>query len=189
MDLPTVTGGLGPRFLRHTGTAAVLEPPQTGGSTLQSRTSAPELREGASLLLTTGDFDPGEAPATAAARLVSQGICAVIAPGFERGFYELSFGYGLLPAIAGVGSIEALVAYLDHRPEARVTVDLEQQVIECDGTDQIPFEVDPRGRNKLLLGLSDLDEITRHSAKTAELRAADRNRRPWLYGSTLIERD
>jgi len=132
--------------------------------------------------VTTADFDPGDdAPDSVAARLVSEGICAVIAPGFERGFYECSFGHGLLPAIAAVASIEGLVAHLAGNPKAQVTVDLEEQVIEYAGKERIPFEVDPRGRNKLLLGLTDVDEITRHSARTAELRASDRRRRPWLY--------
>lgn len=182
MDLPTVTGGRGPRFLRHTGTAAVLDPAQVGDASATSHTAIPELREAESLLLTTRDFDPGTAPDHAAARLVSQGVRAVIAPGFERSFYECSFGYGLLPAISEVGSIEGLVASLLGRPGAEVTVDLEKRLIECDGVSPVPFEVDPRGRNKLLLGLSDFDEMTRLSAKAAEIRAADRRRRPWLYG-------
>jgi len=136
------------------------------------------------MLLTSGDFDPGSAPDSAAAELASVGVRAVIAPGFERGFYERSFGHGLLPVMIGVASVGALAAHLGDHPDAEVTVDLERQVVECDGREAIPFEVEPRGRNKLLLGLSDFDEMTRHSARTAELRATDRKRRPWLYGSS-----
>jgi 3-isopropylmalate/(R)-2-methylmalate dehydratase small subunit len=181
VDLPTVAGGRGPRFLRHTGTAAVLELTHEEGATRVFPPSALELPPDASLLLTMGDFDPGIAPDAAAASLVSRGIRAVIAPGFEKGFYERSFGCGLLPAIAAAASIEALARHLARRPDTPVTVDLEKQVIECGGAKSIAFEVDPRGRNKLLLGLSDFDEMVRYSAKTAELRAADRSRRPWLY--------
>ena len=180
MDLPTVEGGRGPRFLRHTGTVVVLGS-DVAGAGAASHPPASDPGGAASLLLATGDFDPGGAPTTAAEALASRGIRAVIAPGFERSFYESSFAQGILPAIVTADAVERLKALLAARPDTLVTVDLESSVIECDDVGSIPFDVDPRGRNKLLLGLTDFDEMKRHSAKTAELRATDRERRPWLY--------
>ena len=182
MELPTVDGGRGPRFLRHTGTVAILESQAASSAPPDLRDKEAAAGADATLLVTTGDFDPGDAPATAATALTSRGIRAVIAPGFERSFYERCFTYGVLPAIVAADAVERLVARLTARPDIPVTVDLEARLIECDGLGAIPFEVDPRGRNKLLLGLSDIDEVTRYSDRTAELRDADRRRRPWLYG-------
>lgn len=142
----------------------------------------PPTSSGRSFLLAPADLDLGDAPAAAAEALVVRGIRAVIAPGFERGFYEVSFGEGLLPAIADAPSLERLAAHLDRHPEGEITVDLEKQTIECDGLPPLPFEVDPRGRNKLLLGLSDFDEMARYRDAIVEQRAEDRRRRPWLYG-------
>ena len=45
----------------------------------------------------------------------------------------------------------------------------------------IAFDVDPRVRNKLLLGLTDLEETLRYVGDITALRTDDRSRRPWLY--------
>ena len=141
----------------------------------------PEACAGAAFLLCGGDYGPAAAPATAVEWLLAAGIRAVVAPGFERGFYERCFDDGLLPAMLTTAGLEALARHLAAHPGAPLTIDLEGQTIDCEGMETMRFEVDPRGRNKLLLGLSDLDEMLRHARTASELRSDDRKRRPWLY--------
>jgi len=43
------------------------------------------------------------------------------------------------------------------------------------------FSIDARARDKLLQGMSDLDEMLEHSENVVAFRNHDRNRRPWIY--------
>jgi hypothetical protein len=62
-------------------------------------------------------------------------------------------------------------------------VDLERQVIDVPGMAPVPFQMDPRVRNKLLGGLDDLDELQQHGDDARTKRSADRAARPWIYQS------
>ena len=78
-------------------------------------------------------------------------------------------------------TIEEIADRVASNPGMELSIDLEEQLIECVGEEAIPFETDPRVRNKLLLGLTDLDEAMRYSEDAAALRTEDREKRPWLY--------
>lgn len=182
-ELPTVSGGSGPRFLRHVGVAAIwvpVDPDDEGVIDLGVLFNREEY-QGASFLIARVDLDAGDAPETAATRAEGLGIRSIIAPGFERAFYEQCFARGLLPVILDEGVVERLADRITEDPGAEVTVDLEAQTVECSDMEIIAFETDPRMRNKLLLGLTDLDEAARHGDDLKALRSADRKRRPWVY--------
>jgi hypothetical protein len=80
--------------------------------------------------------------------------------------------------------VDALAAWATSSPRPLLTVDLDEQVIEPDGAPEgtRSFEVDPRVRRKLLLGLTDEEEMLEHFGTTTALRIEDRKKRPWLYG-------
>ncbi len=177
--LPTVPTGSGPRFVRHTGTVAFIDVFDDSGEVL-----APEqmLRvvQDATLLLAREPFQT-RAPEATLARLVALGVRAVLAFGFEPQIYGKLVAAGLLPLPLEEATLATLVERVATRPGDPVTVDLDRQVIETPAGDPLPFSADPRTRNKLLWGLTDLEEKVRHTERAAALRSADRAQRPWLY--------
>jgi 3-isopropylmalate/(R)-2-methylmalate dehydratase small subunit len=136
---------------------------------------------GASLVIASEPFETA-APETAVARLTAAGVRAILSPGFEARFYQRCISSGMLALPLEEEKVDALADYVATRPAAELTVDLDKQVIERSDAESIAFEVEPRIRQKLLSGLTDMEEMLRHVGSTAALRKDDRKRRPWLYG-------
>ena len=178
--LPTIAGGSGPRFVREAGVVApMLRSERDDGVVPEALVD--ERHAGAVFLVARSDVDIGDVPDNAVARLTTLGIRAVLAPGFERTFHGKCLKHGVLPLILDQAIAGRLAALCESPTPVEITVDLEQQVIDSPGMERIPFEVDARVRNKLLLGLTDLEETLRYVGDITALRAADRSRRPWLY--------
>ncbi|HSH76877.1 MAG TPA: hypothetical protein VLA09_14405 [Longimicrobiales bacterium] len=179
--LPVISGGRGPRFVRHTGLAEAAPRPVGGDGVVVPDALLEDRYIGASFLVAVADFDMGDALETAFARLSTCGIRGIIAPGFERSFYERCFVEGVLPVILDQAVIDELADRLASDPAREMTVDLERLTIEYPGAEPVAFDMNPRLRTKLLTGLTDLDEMIRHVGRAGALRRADRSRRPWLY--------
>lgn len=178
--LPTVAGGSGPRFVRQAGAVAPVLP-SAGAEGVVPDALVDDRHRGAVFLVSGSDFDAGDVPENAVARLTTLGIRAVLAPGFERTFHGKCLTYGVLPVILDEVVAKGIFDCSESRAPLEITVDLEQQTIDCPGMEPIAFDVDPRVRNKLLLGLTDLEETLRYVGDISALRADDRKRRPWLY--------
>ena len=185
--LPTVSGGHGPRFIRHRGTVAplVLEDPGSTGATTGAE--PPERVhdddwEGASILIARDSVGTGGDPLSAVAGLLNSGVRAILAPGFAPDLYADLVASGVLPVTLEEEVISGIADRVASDPEMEITIDLETQLVECSCQEPVPFTTDPRARNKLLLGLTDLDEMIRHVEEAAALRTRDRDRRPWMYG-------
>ena len=178
--LPTVAGGSGPRFVREAGVVAPVLPP-VGGDGVVPDALVDERYRGAAFLVARSDLDAGDVPENAVARLTTLGIHAVLAPGFERTFHAKCLSNGVLPVILDEAVAKGIFDRAESGEPLEISVDLERQVIDCPGMEAIAFDADPRVRNKLLLGLTDLEETLRYVGDIAALRADDRSRRPWLY--------
>ena len=175
-ELPVVSRGSGPRFVRHTGIVAPLLP---DGSVSPDSVFDQEVYRDASILLAGEDF--GGAPESEVFRLMACGIRSVIAPGFGPEFYSECLTFGMLPVTLGEEVIEKIADRVVSNPGVEMTVDLEGQVIEVPGMEPISFSIDARASNKLLQGVSNLDEMLQHSENVVTFRDHDRNRRPWIY--------
>jgi len=179
-SLPTVSGGSGPRFIRHIGEARSVLPPDPPGQGDEMVLWPGDGDGDASVLVTHGTVH-ASVPEHAADRLVGMGVKSVIATGFEEQLYAACVARGVLPAILTDAELEELSAWVASEPHAKVTIDLEKEVIERTDLDPISFGVDPRMRNKLLLGLTNLEEMMRQLDVALDFRSEDRRRRPWLY--------
>lgn len=135
----------------------------------------------ASILLAGPNFGTGSSRESAVTGLMAFGFRAVVAPSFGEIFYGNCFANGMLPVTLEVAVIERIVRQVETAPEVEMTVDLERNVVERPGMEAIAFRVDARLRNKMLLGLNDLDEILMHTATATAFRETDRERRPWIY--------
>ena len=89
--------------------------------------------------------------------------------------------YGVLTVELPRETLNEIVEWVESHHGVRMNVDLERQLIEMPGRDPIPFETDPRVRDKLLNGLHDLEEIEPHLPAAQAVRERDRQERPWIY--------
>ena len=64
---------------------------------------------------------------------------------------------------------------------ARITVDLERQVVVRPNGEEIPFQVDPFRRHLLLNGLDDIGQTLQHAPAIDGFEAKQRAAQPWLY--------
>jgi 3-isopropylmalate/(R)-2-methylmalate dehydratase small subunit len=180
--LPTISGGSGPRLERLTGRVACIEVRDDRGEPIPPDA----MLEGAPArpILVARDLFETSSPETAVARLGGLGVRVIISPGFDSRFHQRCLSYGMLPVPLEDGAVDALAAWVLSHPDAELTVDLDKQTIERPDGAPVAFDVEPRVRQKLLLGLTDMEEMLRHVSSTAALREDDRKKRPWLYGRT-----
>ena len=207
----TVSEGGGPRFVRHVGIAAPflrrnvdtdiiapINPNGIPGLSRAERAFEPiryfsdgrenpdfvlnqEAYRSASILLAGENFGTGSSRATGVSLPMAFGIRVVIAPSFGPIFYTNSVRLGMLAVPLGEEVITGLADWVVSNPGVEMLVDLERNVIEAPGLAPISFSINPRVRNKFLLGLGDLDEMLRHADEARELRDENRNRWPWVY--------
>jgi 3-isopropylmalate/(R)-2-methylmalate dehydratase small subunit len=64
---------------------------------------------------------------------------------------------------------------------ARLTVDLERQVVVRPSGEEIPFEVDAFRKHCLLNGLDDIGQTMQHAPAIDEYEAKRRAEAPWLF--------
>ncbi len=186
LKLPTVSRGRGPRFVRHRGKVAPLGLDAGDGAHETVAADTHELipsddTDPASILIARANVGTGADPLSAIASLLAAGVRAILAPGFSPDLYVGLVASGVLPVTLEDGAIEAIADQVASGIEIELTIDLETELVEGPGVEAVPFTTDPRVRNKLLLGLTDLDEAQRHTEEAAGLRTRDREQRPWMY--------
>jgi 3-isopropylmalate/(R)-2-methylmalate dehydratase small subunit len=136
----------------------------------------PAWRE-ARIIVGARNFGCGSSREAAVYALYDYGIRCVIAPSFGDIFAGNAAQNGLLTAIVADDAAAALTRLLNE-PDAPVTVDLEQQTIECRG-ETLRFTIDPVRRTRLLNGWDDVAMTENYMSAIATFKAADRTRRPW----------
>ena len=114
------------------------------------------------------------------------GIRCVIAPSFGEIFFGNCFQNGILPIRLPATVVESIQQRLSGAtaqvPEQAVlVVDLERQLVSTAWGEQLPFEVDPRGRQALLEGLDPIDLTLKRSAAIDAFEAKQRLERPWVW--------
>lgn len=141
----------------------------------------PEFR-GAPILLAGPNFGCGSSREGAVWALQGMGARAVIAPSYSDIFRNNALQNGLLPVVLDEPVLRDIAAQVEAAPgNARVTVDLEREiVIAPDGT-RHRFRIDPARREALLAGLDDIGLTLRQAEAIAAWQRADRDARPWVW--------
>jgi len=112
----------------------------------------------AAILIADDNFGCGSSREHAPWSLMDFGIRSVIAPSFGDIFYNNSLKNGLLPIRLPREICERLMADAAMGGNARVTVDLERQVIIRPSGEEIHFDIDPFRKHLLLEGLDDIGQ-------------------------------
>jgi len=136
----------------------------------------------AEILVTHENFGCGSSREHAPWALLDFGIRCVIAPDFADIFHNNSFKNGILPIRLSREICDRLMEDARMGANARLSVDLARQVVIRPNGEEIPFEVDPLRKHRLLNGLDDIGETMQRATVIQGFEEKQRAAQPWLYG-------
>ncbi|MCA0042022.1 3-isopropylmalate dehydratase small subunit [Celeribacter litoreus] len=139
----------------------------------------PQYRD-AQILVAGDNFGCGSSREHAPWAIADFGIKCVISTSFADIFYNNCFKNGILPIVMPQDVVDVLMADAEKGSNARMTVDLENQVVTTSEGQEFPFEVDAFKKHCLLEGLDDIgltmanvEDIDAYEAKMSQ-------ERPWI---------
>jgi len=136
----------------------------------------------AEILIAHENFGCGSSREHAPWALLDFGIRCVIAPSFADIFHTNCFKNGILPIRLPREVCDQLMEDARMGGNARISVDLERQVIVRPNGDEIRFEIDPFRRHLLLNGLDDIGQTLQRAPKIDAYEQKRRDEQPWLPG-------
>ncbi len=134
----------------------------------------------AEILVAFENFGCGSSREHAPWALLDFGIRCVIAPDFADIFHNNSFKNGVLPVKLPRAVCEQLIEDARMGENARITVDLEREVVVRPNGEEIPFKIDPLRRHLLLNGLNDIGQTLQHGPAIDAYEAKQKTAQPWL---------
>ncbi len=139
----------------------------------------PAFRD-APILLAGENFGCGSSREGAVWALKFSGIRCVIAPSFGDIFANNCFQNFMLPVVLPQAQVERL-AEACAGGNARVTVDLERQLVIAPHGEERPFAIEAIRKQALLSGLDEVGQTLSMEAAIASFQAQDRLARPWIW--------
>jgi 3-isopropylmalate/(R)-2-methylmalate dehydratase small subunit len=134
----------------------------------------------AQILIAHENFGCGSSREHAPWALLDFGIRCIIAPDFADIFYNNSFKNGILPVRLPRAVCDQLMDDARQGDNARITIDLERQVVVRPNGDEIPFEIDPFRKHSLLNGLDDIGQTLQHVGAIDGYEAKQRQAQSWM---------
>ena len=142
----------------------------------------PEFRT-ASILVAGRNFGCGSSREGAVHALQGLGLRVIVAPTFGDIFYGNCIKNGVLPVQLGDAEHASLMrAVVDANGAAEFSADLHRQVLTLPGDAEIPFEIDPGHKARLLAGRDEIGITETYKDAIAAWQAADRTAHPWIWG-------
>lgn len=134
----------------------------------------------AEILIALDNFGCGSSREHAPWALLDFGIRCVIAPSFADIFFNNCFKNGILPMRLPREICLELMDAARLGANARLTVDLEKQVVVTPNGAEISFDVDPLRRRLLLEGLDDIGQTLIHEKEIDAYEARRAEQSSWL---------
>ncbi len=134
----------------------------------------------AQILIAHENFGCGSSREHAPWALLDFGIRCVIAPDFADIFHNNTFKNGILPIRLPREICDQLMADAAMGENARITVDLAEQVVVRPNGERIHFEIDPFRKHLLLNGLDDIGQTMQHKASIDRYEATQRDEKSWM---------
>ena len=134
----------------------------------------------AEVIIAGENFGCGSSREHAPWALLDFGIRAVISTSFADIFYNNCFKNGILPIVMAPEVIEALMDDARKGANARMTVDLENQIVTTSEGQEFPFEVDSHRKHCLINGLDDIGLAMEKAASIDSYEAKAATARPWV---------
>ncbi len=130
------------------------------------------------ILIAHENFGCGSSREHAPWALLDFGIRCVIAPDFADIFHNNCFKNGILPIRLPREICDQLMEDARLGGNARLTVDLERQVVVRPSGEEIPFEIDAFRKHTLLNGLDDIGQTLQRTAAIDKYEASAPQ--PWM---------
>jgi len=134
----------------------------------------------AGILITHENFGCGSSREHAPWALLDFGIRCVIAPSFADIFYNNCFKNGMLPVTLPREVCDQLMRDTSMGGNARLTIDLERQVVVRPDGEEIAFTVDPLRKHLLLEGLDDIGQTLQRVAAIDRFEQQRTEAQPWM---------
>ena len=133
----------------------------------------------AEILIAHENFGCGSSREHAPWALLDFGIRCVIAPSFADIFHNNSYKNGVLPITLPRPVCDALMEDAKMGSNARITVDLERQVVVRPNGEEIAFEIDPFRKHLMLNGLDDIGQTLQHGDAIGAFETRRAAAEPW----------
>jgi len=133
----------------------------------------------AQILIAHENFGCGSSREHAPWALLDFGIRCVIAPDFADIFHNNTFKNGILPIRLPRAVCDQLMADARLGENARLTIDLERQVVVRPNGEEVRFEIDPFRKHLLLNGLDDIGQTLQHAPAIDGYEARQRREKSW----------
>ena len=140
----------------------------------------------AEILIAHENFGCGSSREHAPWALLDFGIRCIIAPDFADIFHTNCFKNGILPVRLPRAVCDQLMEDSKMGGNARVTVDLNRQMVIRPNGEEIPFEIDPFRKHLLLNGLDDIGQTMQHAPKIDEFETKRAQNQDWLPAITGV---
>ncbi|WP_353473579.1 3-isopropylmalate dehydratase small subunit [Salipiger sp. H15] len=135
----------------------------------------------AAQVIVAGDnFGCGSSREHAPWALADFGIKVVISTSFADIFYNNCFKNGMLPIVMPQEAVDVLMKDAEKGANARMTVDLENQVVTTSDGEEFAFEIDPFRKHCLIEGLDDIGLTMEKAGAIDTFEAAAAQSRPWV---------
>ncbi len=134
----------------------------------------------AQILIAHENFGCGSSREHAPWALLDFGIRCIIAPDFADIFFNNSFKNGILPIRLPRAVCDQLMEDSRQGDNARLTIDLDRQVVVRPNGEEISFEIDPFRKHLLLNGLDDIGQTLQHAPAIDSYETQQRQVQPWM---------
>ena len=135
---------------------------------------------GSQVLVAGKNFGCGSSREHAPWALLDFGIRCVIAPDFADIFHNNTFKNGILPIRLPREICDQLMEDAKQGDNARLTIDLAEQVVVRPNGEKIPFEIDPFRKHLLLNGLDDIGQTLQHAPSIDTYEAKQHAEKSWM---------
>ncbi|ARE41248.1 3-isopropylmalate dehydratase small subunit [Rhodovulum sp. P5] len=134
----------------------------------------------AEILIGGDNFGCGSSREHAPWAIKDFGIRCIVAPSFADIFFNNCFKNGILPVVLPQEQVDILMKDAEKGANARMTVDLENQVITTSDGEEIAFDVDPFRKHCLLEGLDDIGLTLEKVTAIDGFEGKMAQERPWV---------
>lgn len=139
----------------------------------------------AEILIAHENFGCGSSREHAPWALLDFGIRCVIAPDFADIFHNNTYKNGILPIRLPRAVCDQLMEDARQGDNARLTIDLEEQVVVRPNGEKIKFEIDAFRKHLLLNGLDDIGQTLQHTPKIDSYEARQAQEKSWMPGISV----
>ena len=136
----------------------------------------------AKILVTGENFGCGSSREHAPWALSDFGFRCIIAPDFADIFYSNAFKNGILLIKLPQATVDKLMGDAEKGANARLTVDLERQVIVRPDGEEVAFDIDPFKKHCLLNGLDEVGLTLQKAEEISGYESTRKSATPWLFG-------